>query len=165
MLPQLLVDPAPSGQKYLNLSSYCFLIESQHCNQKVVYDLAFMRDLDTRMPPALKALFAGDVEAMAIDEFHHIPNSPMDHGVDLAEVNAVIWSHAHLDHVGNPSVFPPSTELVVVQASKHVACPVIPVYSLAGSGNAGGYRQSKATLERLKAFDGRDDVLNHHHCT
>jgi glyoxylase-like metal-dependent hydrolase (beta-lactamase superfamily II) len=126
MLAQLLVDPAPSSQKYLNLSSYCFLIESQHCNQKVVYDLAFMRDLDTRMPPALKALFAGDVEVMGIDEFHHIPDSLVDHGVELAEINAVIWSHAHLDHVGDPSVFPPSTELVVGPGLKARCMPGYP---------------------------------------
>ena len=29
------------------------------------------------------------------------------------DIKAVIWSHSHFDHIGDPSMFPPSTELVV----------------------------------------------------
>ncbi|ERF68650.1 hypothetical protein EPUS_09475 [Endocarpon pusillum Z07020] len=113
MATQMLVHPVPDGQKYMNLACYSFLIESPHRNQKVLFDLAFMKDLDARMPPSLKALFAGDEHVMGIDEFHHIPDTIKAHGIELSAINAVIWSHAHIDHVGDPSVFPPSTELVV----------------------------------------------------
>jgi glyoxylase-like metal-dependent hydrolase (beta-lactamase superfamily II) len=34
-------------------------------------------------------------------------------GVRSTDIEAVIWSHAHFDHVGDPSTFPQSTKLVV----------------------------------------------------
>ena len=113
MLAEMLIHPVPNGQKYMDLACYSFLIESRHCNQKVLFDLAFMNGLDARMPPALKAIFASDEHVMGIDEFQHVPDTLQAHGIDLSAINAVIWSHAHIDHVGDPSIFPPSTELVV----------------------------------------------------
>ena len=34
-------------------------------------------------------------------------------GVMSKDVEAIIWSHNHFDHIGDPSTFPPSTDLVV----------------------------------------------------
>lgn len=34
-------------------------------------------------------------------------------GVKSKDIEAVIWSHNHFDHVGDPSTFPPTTDLVV----------------------------------------------------
>jgi glyoxylase-like metal-dependent hydrolase (beta-lactamase superfamily II) len=31
----------------------------------------------------------------------------------LDDINAIIWSHHHFDHTGDPSLFPSSTDLVV----------------------------------------------------
>jgi glyoxylase-like metal-dependent hydrolase (beta-lactamase superfamily II) len=36
-----------------------------------------------------------------------------DAGLPLESINAIIWSHHHMDHIGDPSLFPPSTSLVV----------------------------------------------------
>lgn len=33
--------------------------------------------------------------------------------VPLESINAIIWSHHHIDHTGDPSLFPSSTALVV----------------------------------------------------
>lgn len=33
--------------------------------------------------------------------------------VPLKSINAIIWSHHHMDHTGDPSLFPPSTDLIV----------------------------------------------------
>ena len=126
MSAEMLVHPAPDGQKYMNLACYSFLIESGHRKQKVLFDLAFMKDLDARMPRSLKALFAGDEHVMGIDEFQHVPDTIKAHGIDLSAINAVIWSHAHIDHVGDPSVFPPSTELVVGPGFKARCMPGYP---------------------------------------
>lgn len=126
MLAEMLIHPASNGQKYMDLACYSFLIESRHCNQKVLFDLAFMEGLDARMPPSLKTVFASDEHVMGIDEFHHVPDILQAHGIDLSAINAVIWSHAHIDHVGDPSVFPPSTELVVGPGLKAVYIPGYP---------------------------------------
>lgn len=34
-------------------------------------------------------------------------------GIKSTDISAVIWSHHHFDHIGDPSTFPPSTTLVV----------------------------------------------------
>lgn len=34
-------------------------------------------------------------------------------GISLSDIEAVIWSHHHFDHVGDMTAFPPSTKLVV----------------------------------------------------
>lgn len=31
----------------------------------------------------------------------------------IQDIEAIIWSHSHFDHVGDPSTFPPSTDLIV----------------------------------------------------
>ncbi|KAJ0115522.1 hypothetical protein J7T55_012802 [Diaporthe amygdali] len=132
MLSSLLVHPAPTSaaQKYTRLASYSFLIESRHRLQKVLFDLAFMKDLFTRMPPALKAMLGGGPNAvdpvMKIENLCDIPDTLRAHGHDLAEISSIIWSHAHIDHVGDPSVFPPSTELVVGPGFKSNYIPGYP---------------------------------------
>ena len=126
MLAGMLLHPAPENIKYLGLAGYSFLVESPNCSQKVLFDLVFMKDLDIRMPPALKALFASDEEVMGIDEFQHVPDAIQAQGMDLSAINAVIWSHPHIDHVGDPSVFPPSTELVVGPGLKNSHMPGYP---------------------------------------
>ncbi|KAL8898822.1 MAG: hypothetical protein Q9192_001885 [Flavoplaca navasiana] len=128
MLARMLVHPAPESKRYLNLAGYSFLIESRNRDRKVLFDLAFMKDLEARMPPVLKAFLAGDEkeEVMGIDEFQDIPGTIEAHGIELAAIDSVIWSHAHIDHVGDPSVFPPSTELVVGPGLKARCMPGYP---------------------------------------
>ena len=127
MPADMLVQGAPQGQKYMNLADFSFLIESRHCNQKVLFDLAFMKDPNDRMPPSLKALFAGNEHDMGgIDEFHYVPDTIQAQGISLSEINAVIWSHAHIDHVGDLSVFPPNTDLVVGPGLKASSMPGYP---------------------------------------
>ncbi|KAK0259033.1 hypothetical protein B0A54_01638 [Friedmanniomyces endolithicus] len=36
-----------------------------------------------------------------------------ENGDDPAKVGGIIWSHYHFDHTGDPSTFPPSTDLIV----------------------------------------------------
>ncbi|KAI9648863.1 hypothetical protein NHQ30_003504 [Ciborinia camelliae] len=103
-----------------------FLIESPNRNRKVLYDLAFMGDLVNRMPPVMKAMFTSD-DMFGIDEFQHIPDAIKAHGIELSRIDSIIWSHAHIDHTGDPSVFPPSTELVVGPGLKEDFNPGYPI--------------------------------------
>lgn len=36
-----------------------------------------------------------------------------EHGVQTSEIEAIIWSHYHWDHTGDPSTFPSTTALIV----------------------------------------------------
>jgi glyoxylase-like metal-dependent hydrolase (beta-lactamase superfamily II) len=42
------------------------------------------------------------------------------------DIEAVIWSHHHFDHIGDPSTFPPSTELVVGPGVRDLCWPGFP---------------------------------------
>lgn len=133
MLSSMLVHPAPSSaaHKYMRLASYSFLIESHHRSQKVLFDLAFMKDLFTRMPDSLKNMLAGGPDVvdpvMKLESLCDVPDTLQAHGRDLSQINSIIWSHAHIDHVGDPSVFPYSTDLVVGPGFKSAHMPGYPV--------------------------------------
>ena len=126
MLTSMLLEPASYCQDFIDLACYSFLIESRNCKRKVLFDLAFMKDLEARAPPVLRGFLSGDKPVMRIDEFHHIPDILETHGIELSEINAIIWSHAHVDHVGDPSVFPPTTDLVAGLGLKARCIPGYP---------------------------------------
>ncbi|KAF2219784.1 hypothetical protein BDZ85DRAFT_243016 [Elsinoe ampelina] len=114
MLSQMLVHPAPKQQKYLRLADYSFLIESSHRRQKALFDLGFMANVTERMPPVLKTAFTNTANPiMKIESIHDVPTLLQTHHIPLSTINTIIWSHSHLDHTGDPSVFPPSTSLTV----------------------------------------------------
>lgn len=47
-------------------------------------------------------------------------------GVHSTEIDAVIWSHNHFDHIGDMTRFPPSTELVVGPGVRGASFPGFP---------------------------------------
>lgn len=54
MPSKMLVEPMIKGHEEVNMACYSFLIENSHKDQKVLFDLAFMKDLNNRMPPACR---------------------------------------------------------------------------------------------------------------
>jgi glyoxylase-like metal-dependent hydrolase (beta-lactamase superfamily II) len=125
MRAALLVTPAPSDHGYLKLAGYSFLIESQHRNQKVIFDLAFMKDVKDRAPPTLKP-FLSNKEVINIEQSQQVSTILADHGIGLSDIDSIVWSHAHIDHTGEPSIFPPTTELVVGPGFKKAYMPGFP---------------------------------------
>lgn len=126
MRADIVVDSFPTDKIHVTLAGYSFLVESENRSQKVLFDLAFMADLDNRMPPAVKALFGGAKDMMIIDEIHDVSSTIQAHGINLSAIDAIIWSHAHIDHVGDPSAFPPSTKLVVGPGFREAFMPGYP---------------------------------------
>lgn len=59
-----------------------------------------------------------------------IPDQLIEHGVPLSDINAIIWSHSHIDHVGDPSVFPSSTSLVIGPGTPRPGYPKDPTSTL-----------------------------------
>jgi hypothetical protein len=55
MPSNLLVEHTIKGHDEIRMACYSFLIESSNKDQKVLFDLAFMKNLDENMPPACES--------------------------------------------------------------------------------------------------------------
>ncbi|KAK8026429.1 hypothetical protein PG991_003485 [Apiospora marii] len=106
------------------LPTWCLLVESP-AGRKALFDLGVPADKDTFAPLWQKMLDDTGLR----DEFRvekDVAQVLRDHGVEPGDIDSIIWSHQHLDHIGNPNTFPNSTEIVVGQGFNKAYCPGYP---------------------------------------
>jgi len=89
-----------------------------------VFDLGVRKDVSTASKTWQDTLASGTMQAEYGSE---VSETLVEHGIDLEHLNAVIWSHPHIDHVGNPSTFPPTTALVVGAGTQATFRPGYPL--------------------------------------
>ncbi|KAL4799161.1 cytochrome P450 [Aspergillus venezuelensis] len=99
------------GFKGLNLPIYAFLLSNG--NRHVIFDLGLRRDYEN-LPPRIAGLLKNAPHIVTEANVSEILDSD-DTGLSFKarDIEAVIWSHHHYDHTGDPSAFPSSTKLVV----------------------------------------------------
>ncbi|CEI63560.1 hypothetical protein FVEN_g6691 [Fusarium venenatum] len=118
------VEPLVSGFETLNAGSYAFLIK--HTSSKsskhdtMVFDLGVRKDWEN-LPDTFVA--AVKEEGWSIDVQTDVASILRDNGQDLNSVGAIIWSHWHFDHVGDPQTFPSTTDLIVGPGFKQGVMP------------------------------------------
>ncbi|KAF2216824.1 hypothetical protein CERZMDRAFT_31926 [Cercospora zeae-maydis SCOH1-5] len=109
--------PAIPGLDKLRAPAYSFLITHTSeggTERRIVFDLGIPVDLEKDFPPQVYQQFQGlKGEHGMMESKKYVSDILIEAGVDLKSIEGVIWSHAHLDHVGKPSLFPPTTELIV----------------------------------------------------
>ncbi|KAE8401215.1 hypothetical protein BDV37DRAFT_296346 [Aspergillus pseudonomiae] len=103
----ILQSPIP-GHDLLDIPCYSFLIENNR-SQKVLFDLGLRKDWREKLPPTSQIESAKAVVKIEQDVADQLSKAQ----IPLESINTIIWSHHHMDHTGDPSLFPPSTELVV----------------------------------------------------
>lgn len=101
-------EPSGRGQELLNAAGTCYLVENKRLGKKAVFDLGLRKDWWNLAPVARNILA---VSAVGIKVDSDVPEVLQSKGITLSEIDDIIWSHAHLDHTGDPSLFPPSTTL------------------------------------------------------
>lgn len=109
--------------KMPTLPSWSFLVQSS-TGRKVVFDLAVPRDPYNSYPPSVVAQLEALNWDAKVDK--HVAEVLEEGGVNLTEIESIIWSHGHFDHTGDPSTFPTTTELVVGPGFKDASLPAYP---------------------------------------
>ncbi|KAI7281733.1 Metallo-hydrolase/oxidoreductase [Hortaea werneckii] len=119
---QPFLQPDFTGHPDLLGPAFSFLIE--HPSRKpILFDLAVRKDWHV-LPSAPKWKELG--WTIKVDQ--DIATILKENGVDVdgGAIESIIWSHHHWDHVGDPSTFPPTTELVVGPGFKGAYLPGYP---------------------------------------
>ncbi|ERT00707.1 uncharacterized protein SPSK_07614 [Sporothrix schenckii 1099-18] len=105
-----LLTPPVDGLEYLApLTTWSFLVESSR-GEKALFDLGVPPDLSRFSPAVVAKLKASGWDVTAEK---NVADILAENGVDPSEIKSIIWSHWHWDHIGDPTTFPSSTELVV----------------------------------------------------
>ncbi|KFY74810.1 hypothetical protein V499_05190 [Pseudogymnoascus sp. VKM F-103] len=103
-------DPLIKGHTTLASPSYSFLIENERLERKVLYDLGTQQKWQEQAPCVVDMIrtYGWDVRVEK-----DVADILEEHRVSLSAIEAIIWGHWHWDHLGDPSTFPTSTDVVV----------------------------------------------------
>ncbi|VTT69224.1 unnamed protein product [Fusarium fujikuroi] len=122
ILERFMAPAVPGLETFKSSPSLSFLIEHQS-GRKLVFDLGIRKDYNNYSPSIVKYL---PTTKYTIEVAGNVADILQENGVPLTEIEAVIWSHWHWDHIGDPSSFPHRTDLVVGPGFKNAMLPGAP---------------------------------------
>ncbi|OHF01872.1 metallo-beta-lactamase superfamily protein [Colletotrichum orchidophilum] len=106
---------------------YAFLVTHQDPEGKqrrVVFDLGLPKDWDNDFSPSILEMGKHLDGTMIAQKY--VSEILTEGGLDLGEIEALFWSHAHPDHIGRPSLFPSTASLIVGPGVKQAYFPGYP---------------------------------------
>ncbi|KAI4112409.1 MAG: hypothetical protein LQ345_006438 [Seirophora villosa] len=109
--PDIFWRPKAEGLNPFEAPVFCFLVS--HGHEHVLFDLGVRRDWENYAPTTVKLIKATTTVQTQKNISDILDADTSGLGIKSAHISAIIWSHHHFDHVGDPSTFPPSTALVV----------------------------------------------------
>jgi hypothetical protein len=142
------IKPVQKGHELLNLTCVAFLIEHEPSGKKVMFDLGVRKDY-WNLAPVIQRRLGAAIPSLRVDGDKTPEVLLQKNGISLESIGrwdssnaalfdasflrghlivltnpaSVVWSHYHWDHIGDMSLFPPSTEIVVGSGFK--ASPVV----------------------------------------
>lgn len=110
--PELFLEPQMPGFSGSHAPVYSFLISNNR--RHIIFDLGVRRDWHHYPPDIVSRI----KETTTITPGQHdvasmLDSETSDMAIQSRDIEAIIWSHNHFDHTGDPSTFPPSTALIV----------------------------------------------------
>ncbi|KAJ7588121.1 beta-lactamase-like protein [Mycena floridula] len=99
--------PVIPGRENLDINMYSFLIEHSKTGKRAMFDLGLRKDFDNISPFARSAgSFDGIIIQDIVTQLHN-------GNISLESIDTIFWSHSHLDHIGDMSLWPNSTKLFI----------------------------------------------------
>lgn len=119
------MSPVQPGHEILKGPAFSFLVEQISSGRKLLFDLGCRKDWERFPPTVLKIVTQPDWK---IEVEKSVADILQENGVDAAggAIEAIIWSHWHYDHIGDPSTFPGSTDLIMGPGTKEALLPGYP---------------------------------------
>ncbi|KAF3232432.1 hypothetical protein TWF192_002457 [Orbilia oligospora] len=169
------MEPVIKGQQKLNVGAFGYLIThrspssgtGEESVQRVLFDLGPPKDWKSDLPePLVKRISTWENDGATITVEKNISEVLDIGGVDLNTIDGLMWSHAHWDHMGRPSLFPPSTNLIVGPSIRskfapgYPENPDAPFFSREFSGREVvelSFESSNLTIGGMKAIDFFND--------
>ena len=156
---EIMTKPLVANFSSIRVPCYSFLIHHVPSNRRVLFDLGVRKDWENGPANLVTRLkergFGVEIEDNVVDIL-------AKNDVDPASIEAVIWSHYHFDHTGDPSTFPASTRLEVgpgVVDRFPAAWPTVSDAAVDESAWAGrerreiSFSESNLRIGRFKAID------------
>ncbi|KAL9094684.1 MAG: hypothetical protein Q9165_002954 [Trypethelium subeluteriae] len=116
-------EPDIPGKTQLTCPAYSFLITHESSNRKILFDLGVPKDW-TNMAPKIVNLIQKGGWSVTVEK--NVSDILVENNVALSDIEAIVWSHHHWDHVGDPSTFPPSTSIIVGPGFQQAYTPGYP---------------------------------------
>ena len=104
---------------------YAFLITHQVPGSppvRLIFDLGIRKDWTNWIPDSVERIKVWNAPITIEKNVSEILEGDRDLG-GLEGVKAIIWSHAHFDHTGDPSTFPSNVDLMVGPGMKEAYMP------------------------------------------
>ncbi|KAJ9634498.1 hypothetical protein H2199_008955 [Coniosporium tulheliwenetii] len=121
-IDRFMAPPVPGLETFKTSPSFSFLLEHPS-GRKLVFDLGIRKDFQNYSKKIAEYLPTTKYD---IQVSKNVVEILEESGIKGADIDAVIWSHWHWDHIGDPSSFPPSTDLIVGAGFKEAMLPGYP---------------------------------------
>ncbi|KAA8645443.1 hypothetical protein EYZ11_013543 [Aspergillus tanneri] len=115
--------PRRPGHDYLRVPNYAFLIKHPELERAILFDLGLRKDWWNSAPVVRNVLQEGQSHVSVQKDIREILE---DGGVPITTIDTMVWSHWHIDHIGDPSLFDTSVKLVVGPGFKEHILPPYP---------------------------------------
>ncbi|KAK0466689.1 beta-lactamase-like protein [Armillaria novae-zelandiae] len=146
------LEPVLPGYEGMTPPIYAFFIEHKASGKRLMFDLGLRKDEENLAPAIQQVLELWKSNGFGMTAETDVFERLRGGGVDPASVNTVIWSHSHLDHTGDMSKFPSTTELVVGPGMDLRAFPTTPESPLLETDFVPHHRGRKVTELALEDF-------------
>lgn len=122
ILNRFMAPPVPHLETFKDCPSLSFLLEHPS-GRRLIWDLGIRKDYQNYAPSIANYI---PTTNYTFDVTQNVADILIEGGINLSSVEAIIWSHWHWDHIGDPSTFPASTDLVVGPGFKEGLLPGAP---------------------------------------